>query len=203
MSFLRAHTPLRQSLRRWVNVPLTRLFARDPLFTSVAPIGNPELARFVRNAFPRAELKEGPTSFRLEAEVPGFRKQDLSITFVNDHAIRISGTQRLIEAETDQSTDGVRHVSNVVEDTINDAKQTVKSPPTEGEYESYVINPSDAEEDYQIIGMDREFDSSFSRHYELPEKVNREAVKAKLDHGILTVILPKLHTGPPQSIRID
>jgi len=54
-----------------------------------------------------------------------------------------------------EHTDGTCRVSNEVESEINDAKQTIKSPPTEGKYESYVINPSDAEKDYQIIGTER------------------------------------------------
>ena len=109
MSFFRRLAPLRRSLRHWVNVPLTSVFERDPLFTSIAPIVTREFVPLVPNNFPRAELKEGPKAFRLEADVPGFRKEDLSISFLNDHTIRISGTQRLNkpaapEAETAEST---------------------------------------------------------------------------------------------------
>ena len=82
-------------------------------------------------------------------------------------------------------------------------EETTESPPTEGEYESYVIQPSEADEEYQIIGREREQEFSFSRYYEFPERVDREAVKAKLDHGILTVILPKLHAEPPRSITME
>src|SRR5947207_8232081 len=96
MSFFRRLAPLRQSLRHWVNVPTSSVFERDPrVFASIAPIVNREFAPFIRNNFPRAELKEGPKAFRLEADVPGFRKEDLSISFLNDHAVRISGTHRL------------------------------------------------------------------------------------------------------------
>ena len=82
-------------------------------------------------------------------------------------------------------------------------EETTESPPTEGEYESYAIKPSEAEEEYQIIETDREKELSFSKYYEFPERVDREAAKAKLDHGILTIILPKLDAESRREITID
>ena len=81
------------------------------------------------------------------------------------------------------------------------AEQTTESPPTEGEYESYAIKSE--EEEYQIVETEREQELSFTRIYEFPERVDREAAKAKLDHGVLTVILPKLHAEPPRYITIE
>ena len=83
------------------------------------------------------------------------------------------------------------------------ALENTELPPTEGEYESYAITPNEVDEEYQVIGTEGGQQVSFSRQYELPEKVDRDGVKAKLDHGVLTVILPKLQIDAPQTITID
>jgi len=144
MSYLRAHTPLRRSAQHWVNDPLMRLFPQGPLFTHVTPICNPELGAFIRDTFPRAELRKDNHCFIWRLKY---------LIIVNKTFLSLSSMTML--SISLEHTDGTCRVSNEAESEINDAKQTIKSPPTEDKYESYVINPSDAEKDYQIIGTER------------------------------------------------
>lgn len=43
----------------------------------------------------------------------------------------------------------------------------------------------------------------FLRRFQLPENANVEDIKAQVDDGVLTVIVPKLEAPQPRSIKID
>jgi HSP20 family protein len=52
--------------------------------------------------------------------------------------------------------------------------------------------------------MRREFSyNSFKRSFTLPEKANREAIKAGYDHGVLSITIPKLESKVETSKRIE
>lgn len=47
------------------------------------------------------------------------------------------------------------------------------------------------------------FYGQFSRVFSLPESVDRDAISAKFDQGVLTVNIPKLPASQPHKIRIE
>ena len=205
----RALAPFRlaHSLRPRGPAPITNLFERDPFFAGIAPILNSQFGAFQRYSFPRVDLKEGPKAYRLEAEIPGFRKNDISIEFLDSHTLRISGKRggkpvapTESTAETVDSTEG-NYSSYEPADSVA-SEDAVSAEPTTIEA-SQDTNAVQAEEECQAIETEREEEFSFTRQWRLPEGVDQDAVKASLDHGILSVTLPKLKAEAARKITID
>lgn len=113
MSMYRALAPFRKAhfLRTRGPSSVADLFERDPFFAGIAPMLNTEFSP-LRYNYPRVNIKEGPKAYHLEAEIPGFRKENLSIEFLDSRTLRISGKRggkaAPIEAanETVESTEG-------------------------------------------------------------------------------------------------
>src|SRR5579871_6710425 len=192
MSFSRALAPFRRAnlLRPRRNNPWD-IFERDPFFAGIAPLLNNEVTQFQRYNFPRVDIKENAKAYRLEAEVPGFRKEDISIEFLDPRTLRISGKRHSDRAPAEETASETSEASNTVE-----AKQ---APPesTEGSEATAdqgfkEVSSVESEEGYEVMETEREEEVSFTRQWRLPEGVDQDAVKASLDHGILSIVLPKL-----------
>jgi HSP20 family molecular chaperone IbpA len=212
MSFARALAPLRRAhfLRPRSHDPFTSLFERDPFFAGIAPIFNNELASFQRYNFPRVDIKESPKAYRLEAEVPGFRKSDLSIEFTDPRTLRIAGKRQVSQSSAlDDETTGAQtadEVSNTVDAKTPESTKSVESNTSDQaitEAESKEVEAVESEEDYQVVETDRDQEVTFSRQWRLPEPVDQDAVKASLDHGILSVVVPKLKAEASRKVVID
>jgi HSP20 family molecular chaperone IbpA len=211
MSFTRALAPFRRAhfLRPRSHDPFTSLFERDPFFAGIAPILNNELASFQRYNFPRVDIKEGPKAYRLEAELPGFRKSDLSIEFLDPRTLRIAGKRhvnRSATSETETGNQAVDESPNTVDAKAPESAESVEPATSDKavtEAQSKEVEAFEVADDYQVVESDRDQEITFSRQWRLPESVDQDAVKASLDHGILSVVLPKLKAEAARKVVID
>jgi len=210
MSFTRALAPFRRAhFARPRNTNPFTIFERDPFFAGIAPLLNSELSAFQRYNFPRVQLKEGPKGYRLEAEVPGFRKSDLSIDFPDPRTLRLTGKRhiRTPDAEEGAGSETPSESSNTVESNAgqsNEPNETVEASTSDTavtETGNKAVEASEARED--VIESEFEEEVSFTRQLTLPEGVDLKAVKASLDHGILSVVLPKLKVDVAQKVVIE
>src|SRR5579859_2099011 len=210
MSFTRALAPFRRAhFARPRNTNPFTIFERDPFFAGIAPLLNSELSAFQRYNFPRVQLKEGPKGYRLEAEVPGFRKSDLSIDFPDPRTLRLTGKRhiRTPDAEEGAGSETLSESSNTVESNAgqsNEPNETVEASTSDTavtETGNKAVEASEARED--VIESEFEEEVSFTRQLTLPEGVDLKAVKASLDHGILSVVLPKLKVDVAQKVVIE
>lgn len=173
------------------------VFERDPFFARMGSLLNAEIAKF-QSYTPRVQIFEDPKAYRIEAEVPGFRKEELSIEFPKPHLIRIAGKRHAsgpVMAEVEKAQgDFIPHQSTDLIEARNKAStettENVESTTADSEVadsESKAVKASEAE----VVETEKSEEITFSDQWSLPEDVDIDAVKAKLDHGILEVILPK------------
>lgn len=206
MSFSRALAPLRrgQFLRPRNNNPWN-VFERDPFFASLAPLFNNELAQFQRYNFPRVDIKEGPKSYRIEAEIPGFRKDDVSIEFLDSRTLRISGKRHVNRQTETEPADEAADTSSTIEtkQTPEAAEQTNASENAVSEEGLKEVQSVESEEGYEMMETEREQEVTFTRQWRFPEGVDQDAVKASLEHGILSVILPKMKAEAARRVTIE
>jgi HSP20 family molecular chaperone IbpA len=216
MSIYRALAPFRRAhfLRPRGPSSFTNLFDRDPFFAGIAPILNTELGQFQRYNFPRVDVKEGPKAYHLEAEIPGFRKDNLSIEFLDSRTLRISGKRGGIPAtagsDAVEPTEGDRADSELLTDDAA-AKETIPTESAKNDEAATSVISRDtdsfdvveAEEEFETMETERNQEVSFVRQWRLPEGVDQDAVKASLDHGILKVVLPKLKAEATRKVTIE
>ena len=181
------------------------VFDRDPFFARMGSILNNEIAQ-LQVYSPRVQTYETPKDYRIEAEVPGFRKEDLTIEFPRSRVIRIAGKKRsgpvMAEVEKAAGEDNVFAVADSVE-----AKEKTEAEPP-------VVDATSAESDRQAVearnGNNQQVarredmeEITFTEQWTLPEDIDLDGVQAKLDHGILNVLLPKKGSTPEVERRIN
>ena len=176
------------------------VFERDPFFARMGSLLNAEMAKF-QGYTPRVQISEDPKAYRIEAEVPGFRKEELSIEFPKNRVIRIAGKRRVggpVMEEVEkaagnfisfQSADMIEAREKASTETAENVEPTTASSEV-AESESKAVKASESER-MDIVETEQTQEITFSDQWLLPEDVDVDAVKAKLNHGILTVVLPK------------
>ena len=160
---------------------------------------NAEIEQFQRY-HPRVQIFEDPKSYRIEAEVPGFRKEDLSIEFPKKHFIRIKGKRTvggpvMKEIEnaagdfaSSESADPVENRNTASDETVEPRTTTASEV---SEVESKEVKATEGYEETQVAEAKNTEEVAFTNQWSLPEDVDIDMVKAKLDHGILSIVLPK------------
>jgi len=205
MSLYRPFASLRGAhLRRPRVNNVFSVFERDPFFARIGSLLNTEMAQF-QGYSPRVQTFEGPKAYRIDAEVPGFRKEELSIEFPKRNVIRIAGKRHvggpvMTEIENaagevvpSASSDSIEARSEAsAEATENVEPKIADSAVAETEFKEVKL-PEAQELDIAETEHDQEI--TFSDQWSLPEDVDIDGVKAKLDHGILSVFLPKKVQG--------
>lgn len=180
---------------------LDRFLEHDPLFARMRSILNDDLAQF--RGYPSLCIKyfEGPKAYRIDAEVPGFRKEDLSVEFLNQRTLRITGQRRsnkeiLGELENPEgNSQAVWEWTDALEVQDTASSETPEAKTKEA-------TTSETKEESQLA--ETEYEISITEDVSLPDNIDISSVKAKLDHGILSLTFPKkVGAEPSQKIVIE
>jgi HSP20 family molecular chaperone IbpA len=206
MSLYRALRHAHSLRPRAVRVPqIWNVFDRDPFFARMGSILNNELAQFQVYS-PRVQTYETSKDYRIEAEVPGFRKEDLTIEFPQNRVLRIAGKKRtgavMDEIQKAQGQDGGSAVADFIDAEATTEPETATSETAPAESEGKAVEARDAA-DQQVVEGGRSEEVTFTEQWTLPEDIDLDGVQAKLDHGILNVFLPKKGRAPEVERRIN
>jgi len=158
---------------------------------------------FPRDRINRANAYETPKEFKIEMEVPGYQKPEINIEYGHDgKTITISGdTEKTLE-EVHGDTEEARHV------TVEDAPEAgEKAAPKKPESESTAVAETSKSKEVGAPAGPKYWVSersigSFSRTFTLPAGLDLEKATATLEHGILTITIPRTNKVPVQKISI-
>lgn len=143
----------------------------------------------VRSFTPKFDVRESAQSFELHGELPGITQEDIDIELSEDdsNALTIKGR---IEREYQKSSND----KPIAHDSHHDEKQETQ-PGTEvakqGKNEGIIENKQHEKNAYRYWVSERSV-GEFQRTFAFPTKIDREKIKADLQNGILTVVVPKL-----------
>jgi HSP20 family protein len=104
----------------------------------------------------RVDVKETPTAYTVDAELPGVAKEDIQVTIEDDVV-----TLRAEVKQLDEQRDGQR-----------------------------------------VLRSER-FYGAVSRAFQLPQRVDKDASKARYDNGVLRLTLPKKAAIAGQRLTIE
>ena len=136
----------------------------------------------------RANVSETETEYKIEVDVPGYQKSEINLEYGHDgKTLIVSGkTEKSYEEGPDETPKGVT-LEEVPEEGEKPAQPTITSSAVaETTKETSVGAP--AEPKYWV--SERSV-GSFSRTFSLPAGLDLDKAKATLDHGVLTVVIPK------------
>lgn len=171
-------------------------------------------SRQTRRQFsPRFDIKENKESYSLEGELPGIDQKNISVEFTDEHTLTIKGhtgssTQSGTPAETVDSPEQASETNSVKshQATVEDDEPANGSAAQAGESSEVAKTvapeaPAKAEQPQQQSWLSERHYGEFSRSFSFASRVDQEAVRASLKHGILSVVVPK--AAVPESRRIN
>ncbi|MCJ1346190.1 hypothetical protein MMC31_004404 [Peltigera leucophlebia] len=141
-----------------------------------------------RSFSPKFDVKEDASSYELHGELPGIEQKHVDIEFVDNNTLVIKGrTEREYKSSNDENDKGGKAAHNpTVEDEEADEKPDTAVAKSGGAVEKHKEQPV-----HRYWVSERSV-GEFQRTFNFPGKVDRDAVKASLKNGILTVVVPKL-----------
>ncbi|KAK4197484.1 putative 30 kDa heat shock protein [Triangularia verruculosa] len=174
--------------------------------------------RAIRTFTPKFDISESAEAYELHGELPGIAREDLSIEFTDPQTIVIKGkVERTRTAGTPPAglLENNGQASNVItesgEEQHSSHKATVEDEKPEDEKNTTVAKTGDNKEvaynnkpkqpEAKFWLQERSI-GEFSRTFSFPSRVEHEGVKAGLDNGILTVVVPKARKPQVHKVQI-
>lgn len=158
----------------------------DPLFntalrsTTRFPSLNTEYFR------PSVDVCETDKSYVIEAEVPGMKKDNLSVEFTDNNTLVLKGKVERVRQQGDVTdTSATSTAGGATEEGITTTATTGTDPTAEVKTPVYWSSE-------RVLG-------NFQRSFQFPGRVDPENVKANYKDGILSITVPKVE---PQGTKI-
>jgi HSP20 family protein len=160
--------------------PFTRLLGQD-LARAFALLEEPFLsnarrfpASFPATIRPSVDVSETDTNYIVEAEVPGIKKEDLQVEFLDDGTLILKGKIERTRQESDVSEDlrTVDQTGKPQEESLVASEEKSLSSPTYWSNERHI--------------------GSFQRSFQFPGRIDPPNVKARYRDGILSIFVPKV-----------
>ncbi|KAF8423419.1 heat shock protein 30 [Tirmania nivea] len=170
----------------------------------------------VRAFTPSFDVIETKDAYILEGELPGLRdKRAVDIEFTNHQTLLVKGKIEATAAQSEakQITSGEKHHEEVtrpktppkptVEDDIDedDKKSNIPTSTTVSRQEKKSEQPPEKEQIRYWIS-ERTI-GSFQRTFSFPGLVDQDKVTAKLENGVLTIVVPKRQKLPSRKIDVQ
>ena len=212
--------------------PVTRVARNDfaPLFSLFYDTLN-ELSRQsrrpARRSFaPRFNVSEGADFYSLEGELPGVDPKNVSIEFTDENTLNVRGriekqTQSGGPAEVKTAEEPAQAQDNDAstttadnasvrshQPTVEDEKEwTEVDTPATSEAGPSTAAPAPQQEEQQQpqnkSWLSERFSGEFSRSFSFASRVNQEQVRASLQNGILSIVVPKAAKPENRKIEIE
>ncbi|MFI3262079.1 MAG: Hsp20/alpha crystallin family protein [Rikenellaceae bacterium] len=147
-------------------------------------LGNEWVSKITRNASPAVNIIENDNEFRVEMAAPGISKDDIKISVREDNCLVIYMSKKK-QSEQEKEQPKVMTTEN---NTENNTEDSTENNETETKCNNGACGNKDAYDKY----LRKEFSVSyFNQVLEIPENVEKDAIDAKFDNGVLVIILPK------------
>lgn len=164
---------------------------------------------------PRFDVREIGSTYELQGELPGIRQEDIEIEFEDANTLVIRGKTERRNTKTSEGDKAIEQSattnSTVADTASDDSSSSYKKATAEDDYVdagavtegSEVLTPTTSTAPVEAAPAPRKAEPSykywvsersvgqFERRFNFPGKVDQDAVKASLEHGILSVIVPK------------
>ncbi|GBC07167.1 hypothetical protein RclHR1_00730016 [Rhizophagus clarus] len=161
----------------------------EPLFNVARrfPASFPTLSDQQSFFRPSVDVLENDKNYVVEAEVPGMKKEDLSVEFLDDGTLIMKGK---IEQGTAASAEGMRTVdtSGTTESTGTDTSDAVAVETSNTV--STGIKPT--------FWTSERVRGHFQRSFQFPGRIDPENVKASYKDGLLSIVVPKVERSGKQ-----
>ena len=150
----------------------------------------------------RANVSETETEYKVELEVPGYQKPEINIEFGSD------GKSITISGESEKSyEEGTRPQSVTVEEVPEEGEKPAPKQQQKQQEQSTAVTETNKEQQVgQPAGpkywISERSTGSFSRTFTFRSNLDHDNATATLEHGVLTVVIPKATKAGVKKISI-
>lgn len=192
----------------------------------------PERFRGLRQAIktfnPKFDIRETEAAYELHGELPGIDRSNVHIEFTDPQTLVIrgrversysSGTPSAGSIEGAQNsgaiTEGGEHHTQPHKVTVEDEKAEEAGAVAKKESANNDNNDNNKKQQQQVskqnkvkapfekIWLQERSIGEFSRTFSFPSRVDHDGVTAKLEHGILNLVVPKAKKHEARTITIN
>ncbi|KAL4913199.1 HSP20-like chaperone [Aspergillus aurantiobrunneus] len=166
----------------------------------------------VRTFAPKFDVYELSDHYYLDGELPGVEQSNIEIEFTDPQTLVVKGcsernyhNEQKPEPETDDGSEAssTKSLQATVEDwdEMNDGPVTAEPTPgsTPKKKATEKRSPKPA---YKFWASERTI-GMFHRTFAFPTRVDQDSVKASLNNGILSVVLPKEPVPQLKKVRVE
>jgi HSP20 family protein len=140
---------------------------------------------------PKINLGEDEKNYYIQADLPGLNKDQVKMELSDDnHFLTISGERETVIDNSNDEKEDLKEVKNENE------KETEKTNNEENKKENKTKNRNNKKYSKMECSYGR-----FERSFSIPENTDVNAIQAKLENGVLEVILPKIAVPKPEPKR--
>ena len=150
----------------------------------------------------RANVSETDTEYKVEIEVPGYQKPEINIEFGSD------GKSVTISGKSEQSyEEGTRPQSVTVEEVPEAGEKPAAKEQQQQQQQSTAVTETNKEQQVGSPAEPKYWISersvgSFSRTFTFRSNLDHDKATATLEHGVLTVVIPKATKAGVKKISI-
>ncbi|CEP09936.1 hypothetical protein [Parasitella parasitica] len=151
--------------------------------------------------YPATDMAETPESYELNAELPGYDKNNIKIELADSRTLVLSGSvdeQKETKPPTITATDASADATSESTSAKENQDQQIVSKASSSS--SQVARSDDNRPQYWVK---ERVSGSFSRSFVFPTPIKSENIKASFDNGILKVVIPKTTQDQAKQISID
>lgn len=160
---------------------------------------------------PNFDVRETAETYELYGELPGVKKEDVSIDFTEPQTLNIRGkserryTTGTSPAGQAELCDGKRTTKNARQATVEDEDGDESAPGTPASTTVEVDQPAQAQKpaDSGKYWLTERKIGEFSRSFNFPNRVDQDGVSASFQDGILSIIVPKAKKHESRRIVIS
>lgn len=174
----------------------------QPFFNSFVPSTlsggshNHHLNSFMR--FPATDIVEKSEVFEVQAELPGYEKNNIKIEMPDSHTLVLSGfmsEQHEVTTETEQQQGEQQEQQQAASTSTSSSEETQVTQKKKEDSQVAAFKPH--------YWMNERVSGSFSRTFRFPNPVQTDSIKARFDNGVLKVTVPKVTKTESKQIQIE
>jgi len=143
---------------------------------------------------PKINLSEDEKHYYINADLPGLNKNQVKMELDEDRILTISGKREYTYNNNNETTKKGKEEENEME--TEQTEQQVQSEKTQEEKDN-VKNDETEKNNGKYFSIKECNYGSFSRSFRLPEDTDIENIQAKMENGVLEIIINKME--PPKS----
>lgn len=161
----------------------------------------------IRAFQPKFDVREHKEAYELQGELPGLNQKDVHIEFADPHTLVIKG-----RVERDYSSEGSHEARGRITGDVTDAgkshKVTIKDEAAEdAKPNGQAVEKSATGQVYSqhhpMYWVSERSVGDFHRAFGFPSRVDHDNVKARLQNGILSVVVPKAPSYKAKRINVE